>query len=188
MYKECQHNYAAHDRAYILDGCCLFEPSGPNGTPGSTVCVACNCHRSFHRRVEVELPRVTRHQNDDYGPVPPHQPISGITDLPPRPQVHVAPVRPMQDLNRPRVHRPTGLAPIFGRQQQGMEAGPGEHRKRLTGEKSERLRAICERNNWKTFCEYSRDEVAEICSEIGIERAMLKAWIAYHRDVQAPRQ
>ncbi|GFQ04610.1 zinc-finger homeodomain protein 7 [Phtheirospermum japonicum] len=133
MYKECQHNYAAHDRAYILDGCCLFEPSGPNGTPGSTVCVACNCHRSFHRRVEVELPRVTRHQNDDYGPVPPHQPISGITDLPPRPQVHVAPVRPMQDLNRPRVHRPTGLAPIFGRQQQGMEAGPGEHRKEADG-------------------------------------------------------
>ncbi|KAK4438334.1 Zinc-finger homeodomain protein 10 [Sesamum alatum] len=54
IYRECLHNHAATTipMAYIIDGCGLFEASGPNGM----VCAACRCHRNFHRRLEVDIP------------------------------------------------------------------------------------------------------------------------------------
>ncbi|KAL3845382.1 hypothetical protein ACJIZ3_002785 [Penstemon smallii] len=57
MYKECLHNHAAKVMGYAIDGCSQFFASGPNGTKETMVCAVCKCHRNFHKRVEVELPR-----------------------------------------------------------------------------------------------------------------------------------
>ncbi|KAL3824136.1 hypothetical protein ACJIZ3_020165 [Penstemon smallii] len=57
VYKECVHNHAARARGYVIDGCGQFLASGPNGTTGAMLCGVCGCHRNFHKRVEVELPR-----------------------------------------------------------------------------------------------------------------------------------
>ncbi|PIN16289.1 hypothetical protein CDL12_11059 [Handroanthus impetiginosus] len=75
-YTQCLHNHAAHTMNYVFDGCGLFEPSGPNGTPEAMVCAACHCHRNFHRIVIVELPPRFNAQDIDTNtiPVPPPQP------------------------------------------------------------------------------------------------------------------
>ncbi|KAF3327283.1 mini zinc finger protein 1-like protein [Carex littledalei] len=50
-YKECMRNHAANIGGYAVDGCTEFMASGAEGTPAAFVCAACNCHRSFHKRV-----------------------------------------------------------------------------------------------------------------------------------------
>ncbi|MCE3214708.1 hypothetical protein HAX54_053115 [Datura stramonium] len=40
---------------HVLDGCGEFCPSGPPETPESFICVACHCHRSFHRKMKVKV-------------------------------------------------------------------------------------------------------------------------------------
>ncbi|KAA8545488.1 hypothetical protein F0562_020272 [Nyssa sinensis] len=55
-YRECQRNYAAPLMRYIVDGCGDFIPAREDGTSESLICGACGCHRSFHRREELEFP------------------------------------------------------------------------------------------------------------------------------------
>ncbi|XP_022929279.1 zinc-finger homeodomain protein 6-like [Cucurbita moschata] len=50
-YRECLRNYAVKSGGHVLDGCGEFMPSGEDGTPDGFKCAACECHRSFHRRV-----------------------------------------------------------------------------------------------------------------------------------------
>ncbi|GFQ04612.1 zinc-finger homeodomain protein 2 [Phtheirospermum japonicum] len=64
---------------FILDGCHMFEPSGPNESPEAMVCAACRCHRNFHRRVLVDLP--PRPHEMTPSPPRPHE----TTPSPPRP-------------------------------------------------------------------------------------------------------
>ncbi|KAM0838060.1 hypothetical protein ACQ4PT_061221 [Festuca glaucescens] len=55
-YRECLRNHAACMGAHAVDGCGEFLPAlqlNP-ADPASFTCVACGCHRNFHRRVMVE--------------------------------------------------------------------------------------------------------------------------------------
>ncbi|WMV29383.1 hypothetical protein MTR67_022768 [Solanum verrucosum] len=54
-YLECKHNYVARSNGYELDGCGEFCPTSAPETLESFICVACRCHRNFHRKVEVEV-------------------------------------------------------------------------------------------------------------------------------------
>ncbi|KAG8368821.1 hypothetical protein BUALT_Bualt15G0086600 [Buddleja alternifolia] len=54
-------------------------------------------------------------------------------------------------------------------------------RKRLIREQTETLKAISESNNWKWFRDYSKEEIAGVCSEIGITRMAFKSWIFNQR-------
>ncbi|KAI3777550.1 hypothetical protein L1987_47350 [Smallanthus sonchifolius] len=49
-YGECQKNHAANVGGYAIDGCREFMAGGEEGTTAAVMCVACGCHRSFHRR------------------------------------------------------------------------------------------------------------------------------------------
>lgn len=51
-YMECQRNQAIVVGGFAVDGCREFMATGEDGTPEALICAACNCHRSFHRRVE----------------------------------------------------------------------------------------------------------------------------------------
>ncbi|XP_057962783.1 zinc-finger homeodomain protein 2-like [Malania oleifera] len=55
-YWECKRNHAAPIGRYAVDGCGEFLNTGNRGTPGSLLCGACGCHRSFHRK---EMPPIT---------------------------------------------------------------------------------------------------------------------------------
>ncbi|KAF8648869.1 hypothetical protein HU200_064572 [Digitaria exilis] len=54
QYRECQRNHAAAIGGYAVDGCREFMASGAEGTAAALMCAACACHRSFHRREQVE--------------------------------------------------------------------------------------------------------------------------------------
>ncbi|CAF2115295.1 hypothetical protein Bca4012_096701 [Brassica carinata] len=49
LYKECMRNHAAKLGSYAVDGC--REYSQPST---GDLCAACGCHRSYHRRIEVQ--------------------------------------------------------------------------------------------------------------------------------------
>ncbi|PNT64559.1 hypothetical protein BRADI_4g30230v3 [Brachypodium distachyon] len=51
-YSECRRNHAASMGGYAVDGCRQFIADGEEGS-AALKCVACGCHRSFHRRVQV---------------------------------------------------------------------------------------------------------------------------------------
>ncbi|KAL9306155.1 Zinc-finger homeodomain protein 14 [Arabidopsis thaliana] len=48
VYRECMRNHAAKLGSYAIDGC--REYSQPST---GDLCVACGCHRSYHRRIDV---------------------------------------------------------------------------------------------------------------------------------------
>ncbi|CAL9215010.1 unnamed protein product [Arabidopsis halleri] len=48
VYRECMRNHAAKLGSYAIDGCREFSQSATGD-----LCVACGCHRSYHRRVDV---------------------------------------------------------------------------------------------------------------------------------------
>ncbi|KAL3627356.1 hypothetical protein CASFOL_028719 [Castilleja foliolosa] len=73
MYKECLQRCTwsgLHTRWLQLSN------SSPVAQTGSTVCIACNCH------VKVDIPIMPCHRCDGDVPAAPHQPTSGITNLP----------------------------------------------------------------------------------------------------------
>ncbi|KAL8266318.1 hypothetical protein R6Q59_003662 [Mikania micrantha] len=49
-YSECQRNHAANVGGYAVDGCREFMAVN-EGAEASLACVACGCHRNFHRKV-----------------------------------------------------------------------------------------------------------------------------------------
>ncbi|PIN09829.1 hypothetical protein CDL12_17583 [Handroanthus impetiginosus] len=165
-YMQCLRNHAAHTIYYVVDGCGLFEASGPNGTPEAMVCAACQCHRNFHKTVVVELPSHFNTQGTNTGidPVQPDQPqiaVAGVQE-----QIHDANNHargPVIEMNMP------------------PQMAQNWIRQRITPEQSERLRIHAERNNWKMFREYSREDVGRICLEVGIIEVTFKRWINYHR-------
>ncbi|CAI9765318.1 unnamed protein product [Fraxinus pennsylvanica] len=56
IYMAYLHNHAAPLGCFTVDGCGEFTPTGADGTPESFQCVACNCHRNFHQKVEMDIP------------------------------------------------------------------------------------------------------------------------------------
>ena len=49
-YKECRRNHAISVGGHAIDGCREFTAGGEQGTEMAFLCVACGCHRSFHRK------------------------------------------------------------------------------------------------------------------------------------------
>ncbi|KAG8049927.1 hypothetical protein GUJ93_ZPchr0009g2070 [Zizania palustris] len=54
-YRECLKNHAVGIGGHAVDGCGEFMAAGEEGTIDALRCVACNCHRNFHRK-ESESP------------------------------------------------------------------------------------------------------------------------------------
>ncbi|KAM0869335.1 hypothetical protein ACQ4PT_040743 [Festuca glaucescens] len=71
LYLQCQRNHAARLGLHVVDGCCEFTASGREGD-ALLICVACKCHRSFHKRVVGE-------EYSDYSDIsaPPTPPAAG---------------------------------------------------------------------------------------------------------------
>ncbi|CAM0874417.1 unnamed protein product [Alopecurus aequalis] len=71
QYMQCQRNHAARTGGHAVDGCREFLASGPEGA-AALLCAACECHRSFHKRVVGENP-----EDDCDFPAPPTPPAAG---------------------------------------------------------------------------------------------------------------
>ncbi|KAJ7968021.1 Zinc-finger homeodomain protein [Quillaja saponaria] len=56
IYRECNRNHAALLGHVAFDGCREFLQAGGNGTKEAFKCIACGCHRNFHRRDVIFKP------------------------------------------------------------------------------------------------------------------------------------
>lgn len=54
-YKECLKNHAAAIGGSATDGCGEFLAGGEEGTLEALKCSACNCHRNFHRKIQMQV-------------------------------------------------------------------------------------------------------------------------------------
>ncbi|KAK4492733.1 hypothetical protein RD792_000052 [Penstemon davidsonii] len=96
-YKECLHKPAAKAMRHVFDGCGQFLASGPDGTQDALLCVVCHCHRNFHRRVEMELPRTYN----------PESYLLKDTEFTPSPLSHQQPPPQLQHDQNPTMHLTT---------------------------------------------------------------------------------
>ncbi|XP_059670330.1 zinc-finger homeodomain protein 9-like [Cornus florida] len=205
-YKECLKNHAASLGGHALDGCGEFMPS-PTASPTdptSLKCAACGCHRNFHRREpEDPLPHsvatpqhVIEYQSHHrHHPPPPPPPRGGgghsSPDSPSPP--------PISSSYYPSA--PHMLLALSA----GLSSHPAENttaaattpiavtpnsrkrfRTKFTQDQKEKMHQFAEKVGWKI---QKRDEdlIAEFCSEIGVDRSVLKVWMHNNKNTIGKR-
>ncbi|XP_059316119.1 zinc-finger homeodomain protein 1-like [Lycium ferocissimum] len=162
-YKECLKNHAVSIGGHAVDGCGEFLPAGEDGTDEALKCAACNCHRSFHRKITQ-----THH----------HQPYNRTTSYF---HHHIMPQ-----------HRPLALPSTSGgggyREDQELDmCNPNNNningtslkkrfRTRFSQEHKDKMLELAEKLGWRI---QRQDEgaVQQLCNEIGIKRHVFKVWM-----------
>ncbi|XP_060169229.1 zinc-finger homeodomain protein 9-like [Lycium barbarum] len=192
-YFECMHNYAAGSAGHVLDGCGAFCPASPPGTPKFLICAACNCHRNFHRKMEVEV------EVEEEPPLlsicPPSYGTTIVID-----HVPPTPASPAPPRSRPREvrldkYKVVARAPTTAAEMGGGEIEAGEQssrlmkrkyessssvRMRLNHEQKQKVRAFAENIMGWRWTKYN-NQVEPFCDEIGITPNFLKNWIDNNR-------
>ncbi|GFY85342.1 homeobox protein 21 [Actinidia rufa] len=164
-YRECQHNYAARVMRYTFDGCGDFLPRGEPGTSKFMLCGVCGCHRNFHRREEMYLPRSS------------HQ--TSRVQLFNRPTTTAFPPPQSHNVKHARVGNPPTLeSPLTAPLDHEEAKEIGMKRKRRTNftqAQKDRMRVFSEKLGWKL--KGHGKEIHQFCEDIGITRQILKVWI-----------
>ncbi|CAN4110698.1 unnamed protein product [Withania somnifera] len=180
-YLECMHNYAATSMGYVLDGCGEFCPTGAPGTPESFICAACQCHRNFHRKMEVEeeveagleLPNLSVNHPRYGGPVV-------VIDNPIQRLRHP---RQMFDKNNVGTKMEMDEGDIEVADQSNFKRKKNTSssvRMKLNPYQKERIWAFAEEvMGWRWAG--NNEQVIPFCSEIGITPEFLKNWINNNR-------
>lgn len=193
-YKECLKNHAASIGGHALDGCGEFMPS-PTATsadPTSLKCAACGCHRNFHRREPDDPPPTThvieyqphhRHQP----PPPPQRPRSPNSPSPPPISSSYYPSAPhmLLALSAGISGPPENAPPISSSPASGAN-GRKRFRTKFSQGQKEKMFEFAERVGWKM---QKRDEdlVAEFCSEVGVDKGVLKVWMHNNKNTFGKR-
>ncbi|MED6123219.1 Zinc-finger homeodomain protein [Stylosanthes scabra] len=189
LYKECLKNHAAALGGHALDGCGEFmpAPTATAGDPTSIKCAACGCHRNFHRR-EPEDPLISSafefHSQNRHHPPPPPPP-------PPHRSPNSASPPPISSAY---YHHPSA-APhmLLALSGVGIAAAPEStatpisaaaalasprkrFRTKFSQEQKEKMQKFAERVGWK-MQKRDDDLVQEFCSEVGVDRGVLKVWM-----------
>ncbi|XP_061367103.1 zinc-finger homeodomain protein 9-like [Gastrolobium bilobum] len=202
-YKECLKNHAAGLGGHSLDGCGEFMPS-PNATaadPCSLKCAACGCHRNFHRREPEDSPISTTTHVIEYQPHHRHHP-------PPPPPFQVSNRSPNSASPPPISSSYYPSAPhILLALSAGLAAPPEStaapannagalaspvsisrkrFRSRFSQEQKEKMQRFAERVGWK-MQKSDENLVREFCSEIGVDRGVLKVWMHNNKNTYAKK-
>ncbi|XP_022714624.1 zinc-finger homeodomain protein 4-like [Durio zibethinus] len=192
-YRECLKNHAAAMGGNATDGCGEFMPSGEEGTIEALNCLACNCHRNFHRK-EIE----GEPSSCDYYPLHgPHLSRVGRKVI----LGHHKSVLPPEALGYPTgtlIHSRAAPTPhqmimsynmgslpsesdeqavdgggIVGRPAQLMKK---RFRTKFTQEQKDKMLNFAEKVGWK-IQKQEEAVVQQFCQEIGVKRRVLKVWM-----------
>ncbi|XP_038907118.1 zinc-finger homeodomain protein 10-like [Benincasa hispida] len=170
-YRQCLKNHAVKTGGHVLDGCGEFMPSGEEGTPDSFKCAACECHRSFHRRV-LEEEDITNGRLNllTYGPPPYNFHFNGNNNNQCTPWSRVAPA--MMTFGG------SAEAPAES-SSDGAEAS-GKRKKRFrtkfSGEQKAKMMELANKLGWKIQKD-DEQQVHQFCNEIGIKKLNFKVWM-----------
>lgn len=200
FYKECLKNHAASLGRHAVDGCGEFMPS-PSATPTdptSLKCSACGCHRNFHRREPDEPPPTTHvieyqpHHRHHPPPPPPPSNRQQSPDSPSPPPISSSyyPSAPHMllalsgGLSAP---PPENAIPPPPNNTPPSTAGRKRFRTKFSPGQKEKMYCFAERVGWK-MQKSDEDLVAQFCSEVGVDRGVLKVWMHNNKHAFAKRE
>ncbi|XP_047946544.1 zinc-finger homeodomain protein 9-like [Salvia hispanica] len=169
-FRECMRNHAAGLGVHAVDGCGEFMPSFTD--PDSLKCAACDCHRNFHRRDPPEEPVIEFHPHHRHLPLPPRLSSASPDNSPSPPPISSAyyPSAP---------HMLLALShgqPVGGGGQNPGSGSRKRFRTKFTQEQKEKMLEFAEGVGWK-LQKKDEDLIREFCSEVGLERGVLKVWM-----------
>ncbi|OWM73955.1 zinc-finger homeodomain protein 10-like [Punica granatum] len=196
-YRECLKNHAASLGGHALDGCGEFMPS-PSATfsdPTSLKCAACGCHRNFHRRDPDDsspppLPSATHaieyHPHHRHHPPPPRSPSSAS---PPPISSSYAP-HMLLALSSGLPSGPEKPPPVAPHPTAMISPNPGSRKRfrtKFSQTQKDRMLEFAEQVGWKI---QKRDEdlIQEFCSEVGVDRNVLKVWMHNNKSTFGKRE
>ncbi|KAL7144240.1 hypothetical protein ABFS83_08G246100 [Erythranthe nasuta] len=162
-YMECLKNHAAAIGGTATDGCGEFMAGGEEGSLEALKCSACNCHRNFHRK--IQLPYSAEHH---------HQLMFMKKRSTSGSGVYINGAGEAAEIG--------GLALGGGgggghnQTSSSGELGKKRYRTKFSQEQKEKMQVFAERAAWK-ITKLDESEVRSFCQEIGIKRKVLKVWM-----------
>ncbi|KAG7606774.1 Zinc-finger homeodomain protein 12 [Arabidopsis thaliana] len=164
LYNECLKNHAVSLGGHALDGCGEFTPKSTTilTDPPSLRCDACGCHRNFHRRSPSDS--FSQHRSP---PSPLQlQPLAPVPNLLLSLSSGFFGPSDQEVKNKFTVERDVRKTAMIKKHK----------RTKFTAEQKVKMRGFAERAGWK-INGWDEKWVREFCSEVGIERKVLKVWI-----------
>ncbi|KAI4326305.1 hypothetical protein MLD38_031631 [Melastoma candidum] len=173
LYRECLRNHAASLGSYATDGCGEFTYD--DSSPGSLQCVACGCHRNFHRKVA-------------YVATAPHEVAAGGGggggSFRGRGGVMAACGRdntmaePLDYGSGSRQGMNLGAVGEYSTESGGKK----RYRTKFTAEQKEKMMAFAEKLGWRMQRKDQEDEIERFCGSVGISRQVFKVWMHNHKN------
>ncbi|XP_071713680.1 zinc-finger homeodomain protein 2-like [Rutidosis leptorrhynchoides] len=182
-YRECRKNVSPNAMHPIFDGCGEFVSSGPEDTLEATICAACKCHMSFHRKEEIgqqqqqeqqlqqQVHDVHRYQHN-YVPAGNIQVTSSSTSHAPNED------KCTQVLSLPSAQR-EDKKEIVTSGSSGGEGSSGarkRQRTKFTSEEKDKMLRFAVSIGWRKNKE-NECEVNNFCKETGIKRKAFIVWM-----------
>ncbi|KAG5026908.1 hypothetical protein JHK86_022822 [Glycine max] len=178
-------NHVVSIGGHAIDGCIEFLPGGEEGTLDALKCAACNCHRNLHRKETHDTYSVPfRHHHHPL--LPPPVPLAAYYRALPG-YLHMTghqcamlahpslsgrggPQPPWEDLED---SDPTSGATTHDG---SGSSSKKRFRTKFTQHQKDKMLVFAEKLGWRM---QKNDEsiVQEFCSEIGVQRHLLKVWM-----------
>ncbi|KAF6143909.1 hypothetical protein GIB67_001703 [Kingdonia uniflora] len=197
-YKECLKNHAAAMGGNATDGCGEFMPSGEEGSIEALKCLACNCHRNFHRKeIDGDDHDHDHHQPSfDYYQYHHHHKMGGRKVLvghhhkmlgsealglgyPTATGTYISSRAP-QPHQMIMSYNLGGSIPSESDEQEGVTRVPQMMKKRFrtkfTPEQKEKMFVFAEKSGWR-IQKQEESVLQSFCQEIGVKRRVLKVWM-----------
>ncbi|XP_044510007.1 zinc-finger homeodomain protein 5-like [Mangifera indica] len=197
-YRECLKNHAASVGGSIFDGCGEFMPSGEEGTLEALKCVACDCHRNFHRKEvdgETQFSGNCSRRTIMLNPLQLPPPLPSPSMLHPQkysigmhtspPSVIVAPMNVAYGgLSGGTESSSEDLHVFQSNAHEGVQPPPPppfvlskkRHRTKFTQEQKDKMLEFAEKVGWR-FQRQDDEEVQKFCAEVGVKRQVFKVWM-----------
>ncbi|CAN8266751.1 unnamed protein product [Cochlearia groenlandica] len=187
-YKECLKNHAASIGGNAIDGCGEFMPSGEEGSIEALTCLACNCHRNFHRKETEGGENIffpPYHHNQLHQPQRKlmfhnHHKIMVKSPLPKQMIMPINGVATNGSNSESEDHTGVHGGGRFREPPPPCSYGGRSQKKRFrtkfTQEQKEKMLSFADRVGWK-MQRQEESNVQELCQEIGVRRRVLKVWM-----------
>lgn len=153
FYRECRRNHAANLGSYATDGCGEFLLD--QTSPGALLCVACGCHRSFHRKLTYGANHNRVSNQETATDMMDYSGGGGSGGSEGGRQAAESPER-MSSKKRLRT--------------------------KFTPDQKEKMLAFAENLGWKLQRKDQEHEVERFCRDIGVSRKVFKVWMHNHKN------
>lgn len=158
VYRECLRNHAASLGSYATDGCGEF--TFDDTSAGNLQCVACGCHRNFHRKVTYAG-----------NPASSHGRPGNMSCSTSRGRDQAA---GMEVMNTMVVESP-----------ETDRSGKKRFRTKFSADQKEKMLGFAEKLGWKLQRKDLEEEIGRFCRSVGVSRQVFKVWMHNHKNLSS---